>query len=117
MPMLLFMSTTASTMSFLQLRVHLSLLTQLHFGEVHHVVRAHVAQLIKLYSALHCRQDLGKCIDSSDAVLDRNGLVSGDKVKLVEDNLVCKGDLLKCLIHLALLNFVVETTTEVLGIG
>mmetsp|Transcript_87232 Transcript_87232/g.194047 ORF Transcript_87232/g.194047 Transcript_87232/m.194047 type:complete len:202 (+) Transcript_87232:2-607(+) len=82
--------------------------------KVRHVVRAHVCQLRDLDPAPHSRQDLRVLVDFPDAILARDGLVGGDEVQLVQDNLVGEGDLLVCLVDLPRLDFVVEPARKVL---
>merc|ERR1719272_430753 len=60
----------STSMSCFQLRINFGLHIKVQLGEVSHIMRAHIAELGELYSALHCRQDLSKFVDISDAVLD-----------------------------------------------
>mmetsp|Transcript_47154 Transcript_47154/g.111996 ORF Transcript_47154/g.111996 Transcript_47154/m.111996 type:complete len:200 (-) Transcript_47154:663-1262(-) len=99
-----------------ELRRHLGVLLNVLIDEVADVVRTNVAQLGNLDLSFHRRQDLGILVDVSDPILDSDGLLWCYQVELVEDDLVCKGDLLEGFIHLSLFDCVIQTARQVLGV-
>mmetsp|Transcript_80882 Transcript_80882/g.255222 ORF Transcript_80882/g.255222 Transcript_80882/m.255222 type:complete len:398 (+) Transcript_80882:52-1245(+) len=96
---------------------HACFLLNVRVDEVGHVVCPEIGELRHLHATTHGRQDLGEGVDRSQAVLDGDGLVRGHQVQLVEQELVAEGHLLVGLVHLALLDIVVQAGDDVLSIG
>mmetsp|Transcript_115574 Transcript_115574/g.326737 ORF Transcript_115574/g.326737 Transcript_115574/m.326737 type:complete len:443 (-) Transcript_115574:349-1677(-) len=95
---------------------HIGLFLEINVDEVRHVVGADVREFRHLDAAFHGRQDLGEFIDGSDPVLAIDRLLCRAKIKLVQDHLVGKGDLLVRLINFAFLDLVVKTGDKVLRV-
>mmetsp|Transcript_68721 Transcript_68721/g.194698 ORF Transcript_68721/g.194698 Transcript_68721/m.194698 type:complete len:356 (+) Transcript_68721:412-1479(+) len=85
--------------------------------KVGHVVRPDVGELGDLDAAFHRGQDLCVLVDLPDAILDSDGLIRCCQVQLVQDDLVCKRNLLVRLVDLALLDLVVKPAQDVLRIS
>mmetsp|Transcript_49673 Transcript_49673/g.133429 ORF Transcript_49673/g.133429 Transcript_49673/m.133429 type:complete len:383 (+) Transcript_49673:581-1729(+) len=106
----------AAAVALAELRGGLGLLVEFHVHEVAHVVRADVENLRHAHAALDGRNDLGEGVDLPNPVLHRDGLLRGDQVQLVQDDLVGESNLLVGLVHLALLDLVVQAAGQVLGV-
>mmetsp|Transcript_45264 Transcript_45264/g.137230 ORF Transcript_45264/g.137230 Transcript_45264/m.137230 type:complete len:212 (+) Transcript_45264:214-849(+) len=85
--------------------------------EVAHVVCADVDKFLHLDAPLHRANDLCILVDLADPVLRGDRLVCGDEVQLVQNDLIGKRDLLVRLVNLTLLDLIVQTSGQVLGVS
>merc|ERR550532_838516 len=103
------MTPTMATRAVMAVRLRhfLSLLFDVGIHEIADVMRTNVCKFRHLHSTFDSRQYLCKLVDGADSIFHFNGMISGDEIQLIQDDLVCKCDLLVCLVDFALFHLII----------